>query len=282
MTADMWKLIGGLAFPEELRWRDGLLWFADIGSWVVAIDEDGCIRREFDLGLRPAGIGWLADGRMLVVNPTNEFIVSLDPWAQPERGRARPELFADLRRHAAGANGLVVTPADTVIVGVTGSRLDHAGQRPPGKLLVLSSAGEVMSETGEALGFPNGIALSADGRRLAVPETFGARVSSYDIGDDGMPRNWQVLADLPGVYPDGAGFDTDGALWVASATEARCLKIASDGRLAGEVHAPLRTYACAVGGAKNDTLFVATAPDHTERARLDRQGTIYAARLSQA
>ena len=59
----------GLYFPECPRWHNGGLWISDMRAGaVVRFDPDGNRRTVVELdGDEPGGIGWLPDGRMLVV-----------------------------------------------------------------------------------------------------------------------------------------------------------------------------------------------------------------------
>src|SRR5579871_5770280 len=62
-------VLDGLAFPEGPRWRDGRLWFSDMhGHEVVAMSPDGTRETVFRHSGPVSGLGWLPDGRMLVVS----------------------------------------------------------------------------------------------------------------------------------------------------------------------------------------------------------------------
>src|SRR6266700_2756024 len=69
-------VLDGLVFPEVPRWRDGQLWFCDFQLWfpdltgqVMVVDQGGAPRTVVDQvpGGPPIGLGWLPDGRLLVV-----------------------------------------------------------------------------------------------------------------------------------------------------------------------------------------------------------------------
>ena len=61
-----------LAYTEAPRWHNGPLWFADFYTYqVYSVAEDGSDRRvELEVPQQPSGIGWLPDGRLLVVSST--------------------------------------------------------------------------------------------------------------------------------------------------------------------------------------------------------------------
>ena len=62
-------LLDGLAFPEGPRWRDGKLWFSDMHDQrVKTVDLDGRCEEVVRVENDPSGLGWLPDGRLLVVS----------------------------------------------------------------------------------------------------------------------------------------------------------------------------------------------------------------------
>src|SRR4051794_34890926 len=57
----------GLAFPECPRWRDGRLWLSDMVDQRVVVWRPGeAVRTVAELDDRPAGLGMLDDGSLLV------------------------------------------------------------------------------------------------------------------------------------------------------------------------------------------------------------------------
>ena len=62
-------VLDGLAFPEGPRWHDGRLWFSDQhDKRVVAMSADGTAETIVEVPQQPSGLGWLPDGRLLVVS----------------------------------------------------------------------------------------------------------------------------------------------------------------------------------------------------------------------
>ena len=62
-------LIGGLFFTECPRWRDGRLYFSDFYTHhVLAVDMGGKPETIACVPQQPSGIGFLPDGRMLIVS----------------------------------------------------------------------------------------------------------------------------------------------------------------------------------------------------------------------
>ncbi|MGH8978955.1 MAG: SMP-30/gluconolactonase/LRE family protein, partial [Acidimicrobiia bacterium] len=62
-------LLDGLAFPEGPRWHEERLFFSDMHARrVVAVDMAGTEETIVEVPNQPSGLGWLADGSMLVVS----------------------------------------------------------------------------------------------------------------------------------------------------------------------------------------------------------------------
>jgi sugar lactone lactonase YvrE len=62
-------LISGLSFTECPRWHDGRLYFSDFYTQrVLAVALDGTVEKIATVPGRPSGLGFLPDGRMLIVS----------------------------------------------------------------------------------------------------------------------------------------------------------------------------------------------------------------------
>ena len=62
-------LISGLSFTECPRWRDGRLYFSDFYTRrVLAVAMDGAVETIAHVPRQPSGLGFLRDGRMLIVS----------------------------------------------------------------------------------------------------------------------------------------------------------------------------------------------------------------------
>src|SRR5262249_59504653 len=67
--SELHTLLTGLAFGESPRWRDGRLWLSDMGAnEVVAVDLEGRSELIARVPGMPMGLGWLPDGRLLIVS----------------------------------------------------------------------------------------------------------------------------------------------------------------------------------------------------------------------
>lgn len=279
----------GFAYLECPRWHDGRIWFVDFYTYrVLSADEHGGdLRTEAEVPGQPSGLGWLPDGRLLVVSMRDARIL---------RREVSGELVthADLSAHVTGhPNDMVVDAQGRAYVGEFGFDLMGGAPLSPAVLLRVDPDGTV-STAATDLRFPNGSVITPEGT-LLVNETFGNRVSAFDIATDGAlsnRRDWARFGDPPTdreleqvlgqlvVAPDGCGLDADGALWIADALSARLLRIAEGGEILDEIPTGTGVFACMLGGADGRTLFACVAPDFLEEARKNaREGSLVSIRV---
>jgi sugar lactone lactonase YvrE len=249
-----------LYFGEGPRWHDGRLWFSDFyGHCVRALSPDGDAEVMLRLDGQPSGLGWLPDGRLLVVS-------MLDHLVLRQEATGAISLHADISsvsRHR--SNDMLVDPLGGAYVGNFGfdSEAPSPGERVPvpTSLCRVEPDGTVTAAATDLL-FPNGMALTPDGRTLIVAETLGARLAAFDVNPDGALSGRRVWADLTGtgVRPDGICLDADGAVWTAAAAQPRCVLVREGGEIVAEAKFSQNCYACALGDADRRTLYALTAP----------------------
>ena len=92
-----------------------------------------------------------------------------------------------------------------------------------------------------------------------MAETFGNRLTAFDLGQDGSLTNRRVWANLEGVFPDGICLDAEEAIWVAAPHPGEVMRILKGGEITHRVNVSTRPYACMLGGDDRCTLFVCTA-----------------------
>jgi sugar lactone lactonase YvrE len=83
-----------------------------------------------------------------------------------------------------------------------------------GRLIGVNGEGAQVLDSSTAR-FPNGIALSSDGKLLYVVESSLPGVSALAISDDGDLSSREVVCVLPGTVPDGIAVDARGRLLVS-------------------------------------------------------------------
>lgn len=248
-------LLEDLGFPEGPRWHDGRLWFSDFHDQRVrALSPDGAHETVLQLQESPSGLGWTPGGDLLVVAMERRVLLRV-------RG-GEPEVVADLSEHTrVRANDLVVDAGGGAYVSSFGFDL-FAGAAPEPTVLVRVEPDGTTRVVAEDVHFPNGMVLSDDGCTLVVAETFAARLSAFDVAEDGSLSGRRVFAELPGVAPDGICLDAEGQVWVATARTSEVLRVREGGDVTARVAigSGSLSYACMLGGADGRTLFVCTAP----------------------
>ncbi len=271
MARTLRTVLDGLAFPEGPRWRAGRLWFSDMHAHeVVAMAPDGKRETMFKADGPVSGLGWLPDGRLLVVSMIDRRLIRIEP-----DGRA--VTHADLATVASGhCNDMVTDAHGRSYVGNFGYPFP-GGEMKPAKMARVDPDGTV-SVAADELVFPNGTVITPDGRTLVVGETFAGRMTAYDVAADGVLSRRRVWAQLPqGAAADGCCLDAEGAIWVASPTTNDVIRLAEGGKVLERITADQGCYACMLGGADRRTLYVLTAASSDpEACAASRTGRIEA------
>ena len=137
--------------------------------------EDGSdLRLEATVPQQPSGLGWLPDGRLLVVSMRDSKILRReDDGSLVEH--------ADLSAHVTGhPNDMVVDSEGRAYVGNFGFDLMSGADIASTVLLRVDPDGTV-TQVADDLWFPNGSVITPEGV-LLVDETFGNRVTAFDLG----------------------------------------------------------------------------------------------------
>ena len=269
-------IVDGLAFPEGARWRNGALYFSDMHSHQVLRWEGGRLEVLAHIPGKPSGLGFTADGALLVASQHDRSVYRVD-LAAPGSGA---ELHADLSGVASWhLNDMITDGEGNAYVGNFGSGAPPGEPIAPAALARVGADGAVTVAADE-LFFPNGMAFSADGRTLTVAETRSepGRLTQFDVAEDGSLSNRRVLVEFASEWPDGIAIDRNGDFWVASPFSDEVLRVTADGEIAERV-AVTAPYAVAIGGDPDgdggSDLFVASAETWLpEEAAVRRSGRI--------
>jgi sugar lactone lactonase YvrE len=243
-------LMEGIEFGESPRWHDGRVWFSDWGAHqVIVLDSDG--RHEVVAAVEsfPMCIDFLPDGRLLVVDSARRRVL------RRESGGSMV-VHADLAPLADKPwNDIVVDAAGNAYVNTMGFECP-GGEPAPGSVALVTPSGSVRLVAGD-LAFPNGMAITPDGATLIVAESYGNRLTAYDIGPDGDltgRRTWAVTGD---DHPDGICVDADGAVWYADVGNRRCVRIREGGEVLDTVELDRGAFACTLSrGDRPPQLYV--------------------------
>ncbi|MGH3371861.1 MAG: SMP-30/gluconolactonase/LRE family protein, partial [Nocardioidaceae bacterium] len=124
-------------------------------------------------------------------------------------------------------------------------------------------------EVADGFEFANGIAVTPDNRTLIVAESYGNRLTAFDIAADGSLSGRRVWADLGGGYPDGICLDAEGAVWYADVPNRRCVRVREGGDVLQTVVLDRGCFACMLGGPDGTTLFMLAAEWRGAEAMFD-------------
>ncbi len=258
-------LVSDIAFGEGPRWREGRLYYSDMHSQkVFAVDMAGEVEEICNVPNDPSGLGWLPDGRMLVVSMQDRRLLCLE-----SDGSLRE--VANLTEHAGfHCNDMVVDQQGRAYVGNFGWDL-HGGGEPRGANLVLVDPDGEMRVVAQDLSFPNGAVITDDGKTLIVGETMGHCLTAFDIEPQGTLVNQRVWAQMTGVLPDGICLDAEGGIWVAGPTSHGCFRVLEGGEITHKVEVDTQAFACMLGGPERRHLMICTAgssdPDECKQNR---------------
>jgi sugar lactone lactonase YvrE len=246
---------------ESARWHDGRLWLSNWGAAeILTFDEQG--NRELITQVPttiPFSIDWLPDGQLLIT-------------AGPERRLLRQEPDGSLVDHAdltglpGGLNEIVVDGRGTIYVN-GGADFDPGEGIAPGFIAAISPDGTVR-QVADGIAFPNGMCVTEDNSTLIIAESFAAKLTAFDIAQDGGLDNRRTFAD---VLADGICMDAEGAVWTPSwyENEPCCLRVAEGGDVLDRIRLDQAGFACALGGSDGRTLFMLTADWHMDEDFMD-------------
>ncbi|HEV8440240.1 MAG TPA: SMP-30/gluconolactonase/LRE family protein [Methylomirabilota bacterium] len=251
-TLSSCALCEGFCFLEAPRIHESGLLVSDVyGDAVYLIDANGTAAKMVDVPGHPSGLGRLPSGTWLVV-------VMLEKRLARFGNGARLESHTDLAPYVRyGPNDMVVDRRGRCYVGSFGFDRDGGESPQSTDLLLVEAPGEVRIVATD-LWFPNGIAITPDGR-LVVAESYANRLTSFDIESDGSLSNRRTFARVKGG-PDGICADQGGGVWVSCFLGEQFVRVIEGGAITDCVPVPGRkAVACNLGGDDLRTLFILTA-----------------------
>ena len=278
----------GFHFLEGPRWHNGQLYFSDFADGkVYVLQSNGRVEVVCRAPHWVSGLGFAPGGELLVVAVQERKLLRCG-------GLAGLVEVADLNGVARyHCNDMLVDEHGRAYIGNFGFDMD-CDPICTTELAVVSSTGEVAVAATDLV-FPNGMARTADGRTLIVAETFAARLTAFDILEDGSltgRRTWAALSDRSfatvteclgsgAPLPDGIALDTEGALWIADAGGRAALRVAPGGEILDRVPTPgLTVFAVALGGSDLRTLYICASPPlYSHDPSVEKKAVLLAARV---
>ncbi len=247
-------LVENLAFSEGPRWHDGRLYYSDFYRHVVeAVDLEGNVEKIADVPTQSSGLGWLPDGRMLIVSML-------------DRKLLRRELDGTLVEHADlndiatwHCNDMVVDAKGRAYVGNFGFDYDAPGATPVHADLAFVDVDGTVSVAAKGLQFPNGTVITPDGKTMIIGETFGRQLTAFDIAEDGRLGNRRCWANIDPHFPDGICLDAENGVWVADPAQNSVIRVEEGGNITHTIDPGRAAFACMLGVEDGKRLFICTA-----------------------
>ena len=252
--AEVQQLLDGLSFGESLRWHQDRLWLADWGAQqVMAVDGGGRpqVMARVDFPAFPMCIDWLPDGRLLAVaardgrllrqETDGSLVTHADLSGLAEPGNPWNEIVVDGRGNAYLSNQGFDFPGGTFV---------------PGTIALLKPDGSARP-VADGIAFPNGMAITPDNATLFVAESYGQKLTAFQIAADGSLSQPRVWADLGDGVPDGICLDAEGTIWYADVPNKQCVRVREGGQVLQTIQLDRGCFSCALGGTNRTTLFMA-------------------------
>jgi sugar lactone lactonase YvrE len=242
-------LMNGISFGESPRWHEDRLWFADWGARkLIAVDLNGRHEVIVRVPSFPFCVDWLPDGRLVIVSGEDRRLL------RRERGGSLVT-HADLSGLAEHAwNDIVVDGRGNAYIGNIGFDMG-VGEFAPGIVALVAQDGSAR-QVADDVAFPNGMVVTPDNSTLILAESYGGRLTAFDISSDGSLSHRRVWADLGDAAPDGICLDAEGAVWYGDVPNKRCVRVREGGEILETISLDRGCFACMLGGPDGRTLFM--------------------------
>jgi sugar lactone lactonase YvrE len=226
---------------------------------VVTLDDD-----------QPSGLGWLPDGDLLIVSMTKRRLLRFDGEDL--------HLHCDLSDLASWhCNDMVVDRRGRAYVGNFGFDLHNQASPSPAELIRVDPDGQAIIVARDVM-FPNGAVITPDEKTLIVGETFGSRLTAFNIEANGDLSNPQLWAQLPDkAVPDGICLDEESGIWSASPTTNECIRQIKGGEVTHRIAVDQGAFACMIGDDKLYVLTSSSSQPEECRTRRDARVEIFPA-----
>ena len=244
-------LLSSLEFPEGPRWRNGKLFFSDAAAGkVISVDEKGNSDVLVQLRDMSSGIGFLNDGRMLIVSMQKRHLMRLDPDGL--------KIHADLSKLTEfPCNDCVTDAYGRTYIGNWGAKSLEVPPDPT-TIIMVTKEGEARVVADNLL-FPNGCIVTPDSKMFIVAEQRGGALIAFDIEPSGDLTNRRIWAKFEGFDPDGICLDEKGAIWAANPLTNEVLRVIEGGEVTSKIKIRnTNVYACTLGGEDGKTLYLCT------------------------
>ena len=213
-------LVDGLDHPEGVAFDhgSGVLYAGGEDGQLYAVDPDAGTFREiartpgFVLGLAVDGVG-----RVVICDSEDGAV-----WVHDE---------GEVRRLVAHAGDRTLVLPNYPAFGPDGTLyFSDSGKwkEDNGAVIAVDPSGHARVMDTTLCRFPNGCAVTPDGRELWMIQSLGPDVSRFDLAAGDAP---ETVVTLPGTVPDGIAFTEEGGAVISCYRPDRIYYLAPDGTL---------------------------------------------------
>jgi len=256
---------------EGFRWIEGLVWMGDAGCLLFQdLPRDRTMR-----WIEEAGVSVYRQPSGYANGQTRDRQGRLISCSHRERCLLRTELDGQVTRLVDRYQGRRLNSPNDVTVHSDGSiwftdplygiQSDYEGGRQSSELAPAvyrfdPDSGELRIVAADFDG-PNGLAFSADERRLYIAETGDQTrdqprqyIRVFEVQAGGRLSGGELFHKIEPGYADGMCVDEDGNLWSSAGDGVHCID--PHGRLLGKIRVPYRVSNLTFGGALKNRLFI--------------------------
>jgi len=205
---DVQNLASGIDHSEGIcLGKDGNLYLGGEAGQIYRLTQEGNLSQVAQLAGGGILLGLTAclDGRLIVCDPGNRCLwkvnVEDDTWTLFAESSSTVKLFCP--------NWGAYLPDGSYVFSDSGN-----WKAADGFLVRVLTNGEIEKWDSQCPDFPNGLALSADGKGLYVLESTPGALVYIPILSDGSAGTKEVISKIPGV-PDGVTVTTTGELIIS-------------------------------------------------------------------
>ena len=246
MNVELVKVAGDLQFPEGPAYDGkGNIYCsncnADYITKVTAAGQISVPYRATKDGDTPFtfkktnGMTFYSDGSLFVCDFGRNIVIQIHP-------DGRQEIYADQcdGKPFKGPNDLAFDPHGNLYF------TDPAGsdeKNPVGALYRVEHGTRKVTKVADGMGFPNGLAFTADASHLYVCESSFNRILRFDVHPDGTLGKAAPFADLSpdgAGAPDGMALDAKGNLWITHYGRHTVLIVDTSGEIAHTIRLPYK------------------------------------------
>ncbi len=215
-------LVDGLDHPEGVAWGADGNWYAggEAGQ-VYRIATDGTFAQVASTGGFVLGLALDANHNIFVCDLFKNRVFKVSP-----AGEVSVYSEGSKDRKFVAPNYPVFTANGDLYVSSSGG-FDEKN----GCVFLIRPGGETIVANEEIDHFPNGMALSLDGKELYILESNMPGIVKAAILSDGALGAPELVVELPGTVPDGLAFDAAGNLYIACYAPNKVLRHSVSGKL---------------------------------------------------